>query len=61
MEKCDATPAIGAFPDRIHDNVFHTGFHSESSFGATSYLIALADLAQLDPCKRFFRGPLPCK
>jgi hypothetical protein len=22
---------------------------------------SLADLAQLDPCKRFFRGPLPCK
>lgn len=40
IEKHDPTRAIEAFPDRVHDNVFHTGFHSESSFGATSYLIA---------------------
>ena len=26
-----------------------------------TWILALADLAQLDPCKRFFRGPLPCK
>ena len=39
MEKHDPAPAIEAFPQRIHDNVFHTGFHSESSFGATSYVI----------------------
>lgn len=38
-EKHDLAPALGRLPDRIHDNVFHTGFHSESSFGATSYVI----------------------
>jgi len=38
--KHDTAPAVAAFPDRIHDNVFHAGFHSESSFGATSYWIA---------------------
>jgi glyoxylase-like metal-dependent hydrolase (beta-lactamase superfamily II) len=38
-EKHDARPALESLPDRLHDNVFHTGFHSESSFGATSYLI----------------------
>jgi len=39
-EKHDSAPAIEAFPDRIHDDVFHTGFHSESSFGAAGYFIA---------------------
>ena len=27
------------FPDLIADNVFHCGYHAESSFGATSYFI----------------------
>jgi|TARA_B100000315_G_scaffold254808_1_gene296649 glyoxylase-like metal-dependent hydrolase (beta-lactamase superfamily II)/ferredoxin len=27
------------FPDLISENVFHCGYHSESSFGATSYFI----------------------
>jgi glyoxylase-like metal-dependent hydrolase (beta-lactamase superfamily II) len=39
-EKHDASPAIAAFPDRIADDVFHAGFHSEASFGAASYFIA---------------------
>jgi glyoxylase-like metal-dependent hydrolase (beta-lactamase superfamily II)/ferredoxin len=39
VEKHDLTPALGQLPDRLHDNVFHTGFHSESSFGATSYFV----------------------
>ncbi len=38
--KNDMAEAIEAFPDRVHDNVFHAGFHSESSFGAASYFIA---------------------
>ncbi|MGH9336659.1 MAG: 4Fe-4S domain-containing protein, partial [Vicinamibacteria bacterium] len=38
-ERHDVREAIESLPDRIHDNVFHTGFHSESSFGAASYLI----------------------
>ena len=28
------------FPLLIADNVYHCGYHSESSYGATSYLIA---------------------
>jgi glyoxylase-like metal-dependent hydrolase (beta-lactamase superfamily II)/ferredoxin len=39
VEKHDVAAAVQAFPDRIHGNVFHTGFHSEASFGATSYFI----------------------
>jgi glyoxylase-like metal-dependent hydrolase (beta-lactamase superfamily II) len=38
--KHDPAAAIEAFPDRIQDDVFHAGFHSESSFGAASYFIA---------------------
>jgi glyoxylase-like metal-dependent hydrolase (beta-lactamase superfamily II) len=38
--KHELAPVIASFPDPIHDNVFHCGFHSESSFGATSYFIA---------------------
>ncbi|HXV63838.1 MAG TPA: MBL fold metallo-hydrolase [Vicinamibacteria bacterium] len=38
-ERHDLTAAIEALPDRIEDNVYHCGFHSESSFGATSYLV----------------------
>ncbi len=40
VQKHDMRAVIEAFPDRIHDNVYHAGFHSESSFGATSYWIA---------------------
>jgi glyoxylase-like metal-dependent hydrolase (beta-lactamase superfamily II) len=39
LEKHDVAAAVEAFPDRIQGSVFHTGFHSESSFGATSYFI----------------------
>jgi hypothetical protein len=39
LSKHDLSPALEGLPDRIYDNVFHAGFHSESSFGATSYVI----------------------
>jgi len=38
-EKHDPGEAIAALPARIHGSVFHTGFHSESSFGGASYLV----------------------
>jgi glyoxylase-like metal-dependent hydrolase (beta-lactamase superfamily II)/ferredoxin len=38
-QKHDMSGAVAALPDRIDDNVYHCGYHSESSFGATSYLI----------------------
>ncbi|MCO4793222.1 MAG: MBL fold metallo-hydrolase [Bacteriovoracaceae bacterium] len=33
------TPPADLFPNLIEENVFHTGFHSEKSFGAASYMI----------------------
>ena len=38
-EKHDLSKPISAYPDPIDENVFHCGFHSKSSFGATSYFI----------------------
>jgi glyoxylase-like metal-dependent hydrolase (beta-lactamase superfamily II)/ferredoxin len=38
-EKHDVAAAAASFPDEIAPGVFHCGFHSESSFGAASYLI----------------------
>ena len=38
-EKNDLSKAITSYPDPVDENVFHCGFHSKSSFGATSYLI----------------------
>ena len=32
-------PVVAAFPDRIDGDVYHAGYHAESSFGAASYLI----------------------
>jgi len=34
-----AQEVLNDFPVLIRDNVYHTGFHAESSFGATSYFI----------------------
>jgi glyoxylase-like metal-dependent hydrolase (beta-lactamase superfamily II)/ferredoxin len=31
--------ALEGLPDEIEDRVYHAGFHSESSFGAASYLV----------------------
>lgn len=39
VQKHNLLPVIGSFPTRIEDNVYYCGFHSEASFGATSYLI----------------------
>jgi glyoxylase-like metal-dependent hydrolase (beta-lactamase superfamily II)/ferredoxin len=38
-----AREAVGAFPERIVDDVYFCGFTSESSFGAWSYLIVRPD------------------
>ncbi len=38
-ERHDVSAAAAAFPDEIAPGVFHCGYHSESSFGAASYLI----------------------
>jgi ferredoxin len=37
----DITVAQASFPKLIADNVYHCGYHSEQSYGATSYLIQL--------------------
>jgi glyoxylase-like metal-dependent hydrolase (beta-lactamase superfamily II)/ferredoxin len=37
--KHDLTAARTAFPFPIDEDVFHCGWHAESSFGATSYLV----------------------
>jgi glyoxylase-like metal-dependent hydrolase (beta-lactamase superfamily II)/ferredoxin len=54
-QKHDLAPVIASFPDRIHDNLFHCGFHSESSFGATSYFIARPEGNVLVDSPRFTR------
>jgi glyoxylase-like metal-dependent hydrolase (beta-lactamase superfamily II)/ferredoxin len=38
-EKLPTKEAIAAFPERIADEVYFCGFHSEASYGASSYLI----------------------
>lgn len=45
-----------AFPARIEDDVFHCGFHSEKSFGATSYLIVRPGGNVLVDSPRWNRG-----
>jgi glyoxylase-like metal-dependent hydrolase (beta-lactamase superfamily II)/ferredoxin len=37
--KADVGPAAVAFPERITDGVYYCGYASESSFGASSYLV----------------------
>ena len=37
--KHDVAAATAALPDRVRDNVYHCGYHAESSFGAASYFI----------------------
>ena len=39
QQKHDFTEAQAAFPEVIDANVYHCGYHSEKSYGATSYLI----------------------
>jgi len=38
-EKHDLVAARAAFPLLVDEDVYHCGWHSESSFGATSYLV----------------------
>jgi glyoxylase-like metal-dependent hydrolase (beta-lactamase superfamily II)/ferredoxin len=39
----DARLGVGAFPERLDENVYYCGFNAESSFGAWSYLIVRPD------------------
>lgn len=39
VEKHDVRAAMMSLPELIEDGVYHCGYHSESSFGAASYLI----------------------
>jgi glyoxylase-like metal-dependent hydrolase (beta-lactamase superfamily II) len=39
VQKHDVKAAQAAFPDLITPGVYHCGYHDESSFGATSYLL----------------------
>jgi glyoxylase-like metal-dependent hydrolase (beta-lactamase superfamily II)/ferredoxin len=39
LEKHDTADVLASLPDPIADGVYHCGFHSESSFGAASYLV----------------------
>lgn len=38
-EKHDTGEALASLPDPVANGVYHCGFHSESSFGAASYLV----------------------
>jgi glyoxylase-like metal-dependent hydrolase (beta-lactamase superfamily II)/ferredoxin len=40
--KLDVRAAVDAFPNRVADDVFYCGFTSESSFGASSYVVLRA-------------------
>ena len=42
-QKHDLAAARAAFPLGVAENVFHCGWHSESSFGAASYLIVRSE------------------
>ena len=53
--KIDLSDALRALPDRIETNVYHCGYHSESSFGAASYLIARPEGNVLVDSPRFTR------
>ncbi len=43
VSKVDITDAIDALPERIADGVYYGGYASESSFGASSYLVRRQD------------------
>lgn len=53
--KHDFTAASAALPDLIENNVYHCGYHAESSFGATSYLIVREEGNVLVDSPRFTR------
>jgi glyoxylase-like metal-dependent hydrolase (beta-lactamase superfamily II)/ferredoxin len=50
-----AKPAVEAYPELIEDNVYFCGFASESSYGASSYLIVRPEANVLVDSPRFAR------
>lgn len=52
-----AKPALAAYPDLIEENVYFCGYASESSYGASSYLIVRPEGNLLIDSPRF-AGPL---
>ncbi len=55
VEKHSTKEAVAAFPELIDSNIYFCGFASESSFGASSYLIARAGGNVLIDSPRFNR------
>lgn len=53
--KPDLSEALSALPDPIDGNVYHCGYHSESSFGAASYLVVRPEGNVLVDSPRFTR------
>ena len=51
--KRDLSAAQRSLPDPIADGVYHCGYHSEASFGATSYLVQRPDGNVLVDSPRF--------
>lgn len=49
------TSIVESFPRLVADNVYHSGFHSEKSFGAASYLIVRPEGNVLVDSPRFTR------
>lgn len=55
LEKHSAKEAVAAYPDHIDGGVYFCGFASESSFGASSYLIVRSEGNVLVDSPRFAR------
>ncbi|MEW6212441.1 MAG: MBL fold metallo-hydrolase [Acidobacteriota bacterium] len=55
VEKHSISQAVAAFPELIDEGVYFCGFASQSSFGASSYLIRRADGNVLIDSPRFTR------
>ncbi len=57
VAKHDLAAARAAFPDRVDGEVFHCGYHAETSYGAASYVIVRESGNILVDSPRF-TGPL---
>ena len=55
LGKHSAKAAVAAYPEQIEDEVYFCGFASESSFGASSYLIVRPEGNVLVDSPRFVR------
>jgi len=55
ISRASAKEAAAAFPDLVDENVYFCGFASESSFGASSYLVVRAEGNLLVDSPRFAR------